>query len=127
VHEHRRGLREMFVPLRHDPGHAQVDFGEAFAVIAGEKRKIHFFAMDLPHSDACLVQTYPAETSEAFGEGHNVGFEFFGGVLRSILYDNSKLAVARILGDGTRQRTRISLKCSPTVRRPLRAAGQRQR
>jgi hypothetical protein len=22
----------MFVPLRHDPGHAQVDFGEAFAV-----------------------------------------------------------------------------------------------
>jgi hypothetical protein len=63
--------------------------------------------MDLPHSDACLVQAYPAETSEAFCEGHNVGFEFFGGVPRSILYDNSKLAVARILGDGTRQRTRI--------------------
>src|SRR5258708_2076991 len=48
-------LREMFAPLRHDPGHAQGDFGEAFAVIAGEERKIHFFAMDLPHSDACLV------------------------------------------------------------------------
>jgi transposase len=107
VHEHRQRLREMFVPLRHDPGHAQVDFGEAFAVIAGEKRKIHFFAMDLPHSDACLVQAYPAETSEAFCEGHNIGFEFFGGVPRSILYDNTKLAVARILGDGTRQRTRI--------------------
>jgi len=107
VHEHRQRLREMFVPLRHDPGHAQVDFGEALAVIAGEECKIHFFAMDLPHSDACLVQAYPAETSEAFCEGHNVGFEFFGGVPRSILYDNSKLAVARILGDGTRQRTKI--------------------
>jgi transposase len=107
VHEHRQRLREMFVPLRHDPGHAQVDFGEALAVIAGEERKIHFFAMDLPHSDACLVQAYPAESSEAFCEGHNVGFEFFGGVPRSILYDNSKLAVARILGDGTRQRTKI--------------------
>ena len=35
VHEHRQRLREMFVPLRHDPGHAQVDFGEALAVIAG--------------------------------------------------------------------------------------------
>jgi transposase len=107
VHEHRQRLREMFVPLRHDPGHAQVDFGEALAVIAGEERKIHFFAMDLPHSDACLVQAYPAETSEAFCEGHNVGFAFFGGVPRSILYDNSKLAVARILGDGTRQRTKV--------------------
>src|SRR6266481_1594582 len=107
VHERRLRLREMFVPLRHDPGHAQVDFGEALAVIAGEECKIHFFAMDLPHSDACLVQAYPAETSEAFCEGHNAGFEFFGGVPRSILYDNSKLAVARILGDGTRQRTKV--------------------
>ena len=63
VHEHRQRLREMFVPLRHDPGHAQVDFGEALAVIAGEECKIHFFAMDLPHSDACLVQAYPAEST----------------------------------------------------------------
>jgi transposase len=107
VHEHRQRQREMFVPLRHDPGHAQVDFGEALAVIAGEERKIHFFAMDLPHSDACLVQAYPAETSEAFCEGHHAGFEFFGGVPRSILYDNTKLAVARILGDGTRRHTKV--------------------
>src|SRR5215467_14097472 len=34
VHERRERLREMFVPLRHDPGHAQVDFGEAQAVIS---------------------------------------------------------------------------------------------
>src|SRR5229473_1709109 len=107
VHGRRQRLREMFVPLRHDPGHAQVDFGEALAVIAGEERKIHFFAMDLPHSDGCLVQAYPAESTEAFCEGHKVSFEFFGGVPRSILYDNTKLAVARILGDGKRQRTRI--------------------
>src|ERR1700736_270560 len=107
VHEQRQRQREMFVPLRHDPGHAQVDFGEALAVIAGEERKIHFFAMDLPHSDACLVQAFPAETSEAFCAGHNVSFEFFGGVPRSIVYDNTKLAVARILGDGERQRTRV--------------------
>ena len=65
VHEHRQRQREMFVPLRHDPGHAQVDFGEALAVIGGEERKIHFFAMDLPHSDACLVQAYPAENQRS--------------------------------------------------------------
>ena len=31
------------------------------------------------------------------------GFSFFGGVPRSILYDNTRIAVARILGDGKRQ------------------------
>src|SRR5579859_4617962 len=69
VHEQRQWQWEMFVPLRHDPGHAQVDFGEALGIIAGEERKIHFFAMDLPHSDAGVVQAYPAETSEAFCDG----------------------------------------------------------
>jgi transposase len=107
VHQRRLRSREMFVPLRHDPGHAQVDFGEALAVVGGVERKIHFFAMDLPHSDSCLVLAYPAESSEAFCEGHRVSFEFFGGVPRSILYDNTRLAVARILGDGRRLRTRV--------------------
>jgi len=107
VHQRRLRQREVFVPLRHDPGHAQVDFGEALAVIGGQTCKVHFFAMDLPHSDGCLVQAYPAESTEAFCEGHHAGFEFFGGVPRSILYDNTKLAVARILGDGRRLRTRV--------------------
>ena len=103
----RQRQREVFVPLRHEPGHAQVDFGEAVAVIGGVERKIHFFAMDLPHSDAGLVQAYPAETMEAFCTGHVAAFAFFGKVPASILYDNTTLAVARILGDGTRQRTRV--------------------
>src|SRR5215208_2708823 len=98
--------REVFVSLRHDPGHAQVDFGEALAEIAGVERKIHFFAMDLPHSDACFVRAYPAEAAEAFCDGHTAAFALFGGVPRSMLYESTRLAVARILGDGTRQRTR---------------------
>ena len=103
----RQRRREMFVPLTHRPGHAQVDFGEALAVIGGVERKIHFLAMSLPHSDACFVKAYPGETTEAFCDGHVSGFSFFGGVPRSILYDNTRIAVARILGDGKRQRTRV--------------------
>jgi hypothetical protein len=70
------------------------------------ERKIHFFAMDLPHSDAGFVQAYPAETTEAFCAGHVAAFAFFGGIPKSILYDNTRLAVARIVGDGRRERTR---------------------
>ncbi len=99
--------REMFVPLSHPPGHAQADFGEALAVIGGVERKIHFLVMELPHSDACFVKAYPAETTEAFCDAHVAAFEFFGGVPVSILYDNTRIAVARILGDGKRKRTRV--------------------
>lgn len=107
--------QEMFVPLVHPPGHAQADFGEALAVIGGVERKIHYFAFDLPHSDANFVVAYPAETTEAFCDGHVQAFAFFAslaetgkaGVPQSILYDNTKIAVAKILGDGKRQRTRV--------------------
>src|SRR5215213_3124359 len=52
VRSTRARAQEAFVPLVHPPGHAQVDFGEAAAVIGGETTKVHFFCMDLPHSDA---------------------------------------------------------------------------
>ena len=106
VREHRRQTREMFVPLSHPPGHAQCDFGEALVVIGGVQQKAHCFVLDLPHSDGRFVKAYPAETTEAFLDGHVSAFSFLGGVPQSILYDNTKLAVVRILGDGRRQRTR---------------------
>lgn len=99
--------QEMFIPLTHPPGHAQADFGEALAVIGGVEQKIRFLVMDLPHSDACFLKAYPAETTEAFCDAHVAAFAFFGGVPVSILYDNTRIAVARILGDGTRKRTRV--------------------
>ena len=96
----------MFVPLSHAPGHVQCDFGEARVIIGGVERKAHYLVLDLPHSDGCFVKADPAETTEAFLDGHVSAFAFLGGVPQSILYDNTKLAVARILGDGRRQRTR---------------------
>ena len=94
------------MPLAHPPGDAQVDFGEAIGVIGGVRQKIHFLCMDLPQSDACFVKAYPRETTEAFLDGHVAAFAFFGGVPQSILYDNTTIAVAKILGDGKRERTR---------------------
>jgi transposase len=66
VREKQRRTREVFVPLAHAPGHAQVDFGETLGVIGGVERKLHYFAMSLPHSDAFFIKAYPAETTEAF-------------------------------------------------------------
>ena len=107
VREHEIRHREMFVPLVHPPGNAQVDFGEAVVVVNGVEQKGHFLAMDLPHSDAPFVMIFPKETTEAFCLGHAEAFAWFGGVPRTILYDNTAIAVARILDSGERQRTRV--------------------
>ncbi|MGB9107085.1 MAG: IS21 family transposase [Telluria sp.] len=106
VHARKIGGQEMFVPLTHTPGEGQADFGQAVVVIAGVECKAHYFVMDLPHSDDCFMQAFPAETTEAFLEGHVRAFAYFSAVPTRILYDNTALAVARILGDGERQKTR---------------------
>ena len=89
------------------PGHAQADFGEAMVVIGGVEQKAHFFALDLPYSDACFVRAYPAAVSEAWVDGHVHAFAFFGRVPQSVLCDNDRCLVAKILPDGSRKRTRL--------------------
>ena len=84
VRERRLRTREMYVPLSHAPGHAQCDFGQANAVIGGVERTVHYFVLDLPHSDGCFIKAYPAETTEAFCDGHVSAFSFLGGVPQSI-------------------------------------------
>jgi transposase len=68
---------------------------------------VHFLVVSLPHSDAIYVKAYPAETAGAFCEGHVSAFAFFGGIPVSVLYDNTRLAVAKILGDGSRKRSTL--------------------
>ena len=120
------------MPLSHAPGEAQADFGEALAVIAGVELTAHFMVFDLPHSDDCFVQAFPAETTEAFLEGHVRAFQYFGAVPSRMVYDNTTLALARILGDGERRRrARFSelraTTCSPRSSAALARATTRAR
>ena len=105
VREKKLRTQEVFVPLTHQPGEAQADFGEAVVVIAGVEQKAHFMVFDLPHSDDCFLRAYPAETTEAFLDAHVHAFQYFNGVPTRILYDNTKIAVAQILGNGARKKT----------------------
>lgn len=95
---------QAYLPLEFSPGEAaQVDWGEAEAVIAGERLKVQLFVMRLNHSRARFVMAFPFQKQEAFLEGHIQAFRFFGGVPRNITYDNLKTAVFRILEGRNRQ------------------------
>lgn len=110
VREWERQHREVFMPLSHPPGEAQVDFGQARVIHDGDEITAAMFVMTLPYSDAIFVCTYPRECTEAFLDGHRRAFEFFGGVPRRISYDNSKIAVTRIMGSRKRELTDAFLK-----------------
>lgn len=107
IRERERRGQEVFVPLSHPPGQAQADFGEALVRIGGVEQKAHFFVLDLPHSDACYVRAYPAAVAEAWVDGHIHAFAFLGAVPQSVLYDNDRCLVAKILPDGTRKRASL--------------------
>jgi transposase len=102
VKEAVRGLKqrssEVYVPLEHAPGEAQVDFGHALVKLAGQLVMRPFFVMALPYSDAYFVQVFERETTEVIGEGHNRAFVHFGGVPHRISYDNPATLVAKRLG-----------------------------
>ena len=96
VRAYKQRSREVFVPLSHPPGWAQVDFGYAEIDLAGERTKVAFFVMTLPFSDAFFVCAFERECTETFQEGHKRAFEFFGGVAFRISYDNSRIAVIAV-------------------------------
>ena len=106
----RQGQQEVFLPLSHPPGEAQVDFGYAQVDLAGERVQIALFVMTVPYSDAVFVQAFPRECTEAFQEGHKRAFEFFGAAAARISYDNSRVAITKITGSRSRQLTREFLR-----------------
>jgi transposase len=105
VREIKKHNKEVFMPLNHPPGEAQVDFGYALVRMAGILRKIAFFVMALPHSDGFFVMAFDHECTETFWQGHVCAFEFFGGVPQRITYDNSKVMISKIIGSRKRKLT----------------------
>jgi transposase len=107
---HRLHSSEVFVPLSQPCGEAQFDFGEATVIIAGKEQKAAFAVMTLPYSDAFFVSAYPRECTETFQAAHVASFDFFGAVPTRIAYDNTTIAVKKVIGTNERELQREFLR-----------------
>lgn len=102
----RLGLhgRGAFIPLDPDLGReAEIDWGEAIAVLDGERRKIKYFCMRSKYSGKHFVRCYFCERQQVFFDAHLHAFEFFGGIFPVLIYDNLTTAVHKILRGRNRQ------------------------
>jgi transposase len=95
--------REVWVPQVYGFGkEAQIDWYEAYADLDGERVKVQVFAMRSMKSGAAFHRAYHRATQQAFFEAHQEAFRYFGGVFRTLRYDNLASAVKRILRGHTR-------------------------
>ncbi len=94
----------VYLPLEFDPGtDAQVDWGEADAIIAGIQQTVQFFVMRLCYSRRVFAMAFPAQKQECFFAAHVAAFAHFGGVPHRLTYDNLTTAVKRVFTGRTRQ------------------------
>jgi transposase len=89
---------EAMVPQTHVIGaEAEVDFGDIYVVIAGERTKLSLFSLRLSASARACHKAFPTQAQEAFLAGHEDAFSRMDGVPGRVRYDNLKPAVARVL------------------------------
>lgn len=100
---------EAYLRLQVLPGEqAQVDWGSFGKVKIGlGTRALSCFVMVLSWSRAIHAVFMLDQTLESFIRGHVAAFEFFGGVPRSILYDNLKSAVLERRGETIHYQPRL--------------------
>lgn len=98
--------KEAFVHRTHRPGQTtEGDFGESWAVVAGELRKVKYFVATLPASNAYFGKAYPVERLECLLDGMAESFAFFGGVSDRYVLDNTSLVVKKVLRGRDREVT----------------------
>jgi transposase len=86
---------EAYLRLRTLPGEqAQVDWGHFGKITVGcAERPLMAFVMVLSYSRHVYLHFFAAAAMAEFLRGHVLAFEYFGGVARTLLYDNLKSAV----------------------------------
>lgn len=89
--------RGTFIPLTFAPGEAfQFDWSEDWAVINGERTKLHIAQFKFCYSRAFILRAYPLQTHEMLFDAHNHAFRVLGGIPKRGIYDNMRTAVDKI-------------------------------
>jgi transposase len=97
VEERRRELAAKAVAtVRYEtvPGRQmQIDFGQKWVRIAGERARVYLLVAVLSHSRRLFAKAFLSERQDDWREGIAAAFRHFGGVPRELLGDNAKALV----------------------------------
>lgn len=108
-----RKAKEAYIRQEYAPGKvAEFDWGQVKLIIAGRLTVFEMSAFTAAKSNYRDADIYHSQKTESFLDAHANFFENVGGVYSEIVYDNTKVAVARFVGKNQRQPTDALLKLS---------------
>jgi len=74
-------ISRAFIPCDPEAGYeAEIDWGAATAILAGEEVRLKFFCMRSKYSGKHFVRFYFCERQQSFFDAHIQAFSFFGGI-----------------------------------------------
>ena len=94
-----------YLPLEHQPGETQADFGEAAFYENGQLYNGKYLNLSFPYSNNGYLQLFKGENQECLFEGLISIFEHIGGIPPRIWFDNTKTIVSKVMKDGGRALT----------------------
>ena len=97
--------KQAYLPLVHQPGEAQVDFGTAEFYENGQKLTGKYLEVSFPYSNKGYLQLFYGENMECLLEGLDAIFRHIGCVPRELWFDNTKVIVTEIIRGGGRKLT----------------------
>ena len=108
--EQKGGEKEVYVRQEYQPGEScEFDWGETKLTIDGRLKRVYLSVFTSAWSNYRFGELYEREDTLSFMEGHVLFFAHVGGSYREMLYDNTRVAVARFTGRKEKEPTRALL------------------
>lgn len=113
IREVNREEKEAYIRAEYAPGKvAEFDWGQVKLIIAKKLTVFEMSAFTAAKSNYRFADIYYSGKTESFLDAHANFFEDIGGVYSQIVYDNTKVAVARFAGKSQKKPTDELLKLS---------------
>ena len=113
IRELHREEKEAYIRQQYMPGKvAEFDWGQVKLRIAGKIVAFEMSAFTAAKSNYRFADIYYNQKTESFLDAHTNFFEDVGGVYSEIVYDNTKVAVAKFVGRNYKKPTDELLKLS---------------
>lgn len=108
--ENHRASKEAYIRQAYSPGDiCEFDWGEIKLLIDGKRTSLQLAVFTSAYSNWRYAFIYNRQDTLAFMEAHARFFRVAGGVYREMVYDNTRVAVARFAGRHEKEPTRALL------------------
>lgn len=113
IRETSKQGKESFIKQTYHPGDiCEFDWGEVKLYINGKLQSFNMAVFTSAYSNYRFAKLFYRQDSLAFSQSHIDFFSYTGGVYKTLVYDNMRVAVARFVGRTEKEATRALLELS---------------